>query len=920
MQFAYICIMRLRLLSAFFLLGLSVLATHNRSGYISYCYNPQTGKYVFRIYTYTNLSSVPADRCEQILYISAPNGSLTDSIVCPRVNGSGPCPNGGSGVNGVTIVPAAGSYGGVKENIYQGSTFMNPGVHVLTMIDPNRDDGVINLGNSSEDIAFAIIDTMYVLNFIGVKTNCTPIFNNPPIQNACAGQPWCYNPGAVDPENDSLDYSLIKSFEDDPNNPPGGVHSIPGATIPANMGVDPLTGNLCWTPVSSTQGEYNVALLIKEYRKNPVDGKRYLVGTIVFDIQILVVPCTNPNIVVTQPPNVCIEAGQTYSVAVTATGNSTLTLSATGLPLTGTNIGQVATFTSSSGNPANGTFNWSTTCQAVHSNPYYVTFEGKDGNSPPNANFSTFNILVISPPPTNVIATQAGSYVNVTWTAPVGCGQTQGNTLTKYLIYRNDSCNPFTPSPCQTGVPSGSGYQLVGITSYTSTSFTDSNFGQGLASGNSYSYLVVAQFADGSLSISSSSTANTCVTLKLDIPLMMKVSVDTTDVSAGQMQVWWKNPFIDSTGIDTLINTGPYVYNLLRKSKFGGAYTQIYSISEQYFAGLKKLQDTTYTDAGLNTRDSIYYYKVDFYAAGQYMGTTNPASSVFLTAEPHDKSVVLNWTASVPWGNFKYYIFKQHYPTQANPLAYDIIDSCTATTYTVTGLVNGYNYCFKVLTKGQYSNPRVARYILNFSEKVCSTPFDDSPPCQPSLSVSGNCASSFNTLTWTNPNNGCGINDVIKYYIYYTPRQDSTMALIDSILNPLDTSFTTDFSSSIAGCYVIVAVDSAGNQSPLANAICTDNCPEYELPNIFTPNGDNTNDMYIPIKNKYIKSVEFTMYNRWGEIVFETTDPALKWDGKSKQLKQPVTDGTYYYICKVNELHYYGIKSRKLKGFVQVLH
>ena len=102
--------------------------------------------------------------------------------------------------------------------------------------------------------------------------------------------------------------------------------------------------------------------------------------------------------------------------------------------------------------------------------------------------------------------------------------------------------------------------------------------------------------------------------------------------------------------------------------------------------------------------------------------------------------------------------------------------------------------------------------------------------------------------------------------------------------------------------------------------ICTDNCPEYELPKIFTPNGDNLNDQYIPVKNKYIKDVDFVMYNRWGEIVFETSDPALKWDGKSKQMKQPVSDGTYYYICTVHEIHYYGIKERKLKGFVQILH
>lgn len=927
-HFNYICVMRVRLFLLLFFAGLSVFATHNRSGYISYCYNNSTGKYTFRIYTYTNYQSVSADRCEQTLYFLDINGQLTDSLTCPRVNGTGPCPNGGNGVDGVLIVPPNGNYGGVKENVYQASKALNPSIYVLTMIDPNRDAGILNLGvPDSKDVAFAIVDTMYAWNFFGAKTNCTPVFSNPPIQNACAGQPWCYNPGAVDPENDSLDFTLIRSFEADPNNSPGGVEPIATASIPSGMSVDRHTGNLCWLNVSPNQGEYNVALLIKEYRKNAIDGKRYLVGETVFDIQILVIGCSNPGIVVTQPPNACVIAGQSYSVAVTASvspggaADPPINLSASGLPLTGSTIGHLATFSASSfSTSATGNFVWSPDCQAVQSNPYYVTFQGYDSHSPVNANYSTFNIQVISPPPTNVVATAQGSFVNLTWNAPAGCAQNSGNTIQKYLIFRNDSCNFFVPSPCQTGVPPSTGYVLVGNTSYSVTSFTDSNFGQGLTTGNSYSYIIVAQYADGSLSVASASTVNTCVTIKLDIPLMMKVSVDTTDALVGQMKVWWKNPFVNNGALDTIANPGPYQYILQRRTGSGTAYTQAFTVTESSFYQLKKLADTTFVDVNLNTLDSSYYYKVDFYSNGNFMGSANPARSVFLTATPHDKSVVLNWTAITPWINNKYYIFKQHLSTQPNPLAYDLIDSCTATTYTVTHLTNGHNYCFKVLSKGQYSNPLVARYIMNFSEKVCATPFDDVPPCQPSLYITGNCNSSFNSLVWTNPNHTCGIVDVVKYYIYYTPVKDSTLSLMDSVLNPNDTTYATDFSNSIAGCFVIVAVDSAGNHSPLNNEICTDNCPEYELPNIFTPNGDNTNDQYIPVKNKYIKNVEFTMYNRWGEIVFETTDPALKWDGKSKQMKQPVSDGTYYYICQVNELHYYGIKSYKLKGFVQVLH
>lgn len=914
--------MRIRLFAILFLLGFSALATHNRSGYISYCWL-YGNTYHFRIFTYTNLSSVPADRCEQTLHIDN-----TDSVVCPRTNGSGPCPNGGNGVDGVAIVPASGGYGGVKENIYEGSFVLNPGIHVLSMIDPNRDMGIINLGGSgSQNIAFALIDTIYILNIAGVGTNCTPTITNPPIQNACANQPWCYNPGCIDPENDSLSYSMVKSFEDDPNNPPGGVQPIFSETFPSNLSVDPLTGTLCWNNVSSQQGEYNIALLIKEYRKNPLDGKRYLVGETVFDIQILVVPCANPGIYVTQPPNVCLVAGQSYSVAITASvspGGAAVTplhLDATGLPLTTTNFTPTATFNSTPGSVATGIFSWSPSCLAVQSSPYYVTFQASDSNTPlANANFSTFNMLVISPPPTGVVATAQGSAVNLSWSPPASCGQTTGNNIIKYLIYRNDSCNFFVPGPCQTGVPASSGYGQIGSVAGNVTTFNDNNFGQGLTSGNSYSYLVVAQYADGSLSIASSSTANTCVTIKLDIPLMMKVSVDTTDVSVGRMLVWWKNPFVNSGSLDTNTNPGPYKYNLLRKSAHG-AFSQVYTVTESTFHQLKQLADTTYMDGGLNTQDSIYFYKVEFYSNGNFLGNSNVAGSVFLKAVPHDKSVALSWTASVPWVNNKYYIFQQHYPSQTNPLNYDLIDSCTTTTYTVTGLSNGYSACFKVLTKGQYSNPTIARYIYNYSEKVCATPFDDAPPCQPTLSINGNCSTSVNTLIWNNPNHTCPkTDDVVKYYIYYTAFKDSALTKIDSLLNPNDTVYTTDFATSIAGCYVIVAVDSVGNQSALNNEVCTDNCPEYELPNIFTPNADNINDQYIPVKNRYIKDVEFTLYNRWGEIVFETTDPALKWDGRSKQMKQPVSDGTYYYICKVNELHYYGVKSRTLKGFVQILH
>lgn len=924
--------MRFWLIIGLVFLGFSGFSTHNRSGYISYCYNSSTGKYDFRIYTYTNAQSTSADRCEQTLYICDIHGNLMDSLVCPRINNdaisqSSYCISGCT-TCGQLIVPPAGGYGGVKENIYAGSLQLNPALYTLTLIDPNRDAGINNIPGSSS-VAFALIDTMYsYAGIIGVGTNCTPTITNPPIQNACAGSPWCYNPGAIDPENDSLDYTITRSFMDDPNNKPQGVIPIGNESFPSGLTVDRRTGTLCWNSPSTT-GEYNIALLIREYRKNPVDGLRYLVGVMVFDIQILVVPCPPNNISFQNPPHdTCIVAGTSYSTTITANSSGTtppLTLEGSGLPFTFSSPDNATLTSTSSGNSASGVFSWTPSCNQIQANPYQITIQAHDNASPYNANFTTFNIHVVSLGPTNLTATNIGDSILLNWDPPPGCGSITSNSIQKYLIYRISGCPAFNPSPCEPGIPAGSGYQLVGTTSYSVTQFADNNSYAGFPPGNTYSYLVIAEFGDGTFSLSS---VNHCITTKLNVPLMMQVSVDTTDNVVGRINVWWNKPITTAADFDTTLYPGPYKFILQRRpgNLTSTPYTPIYTVTHPNYAAIGNINNMidTISDYYINTTDTQYYYKLAFYytnsSTGQftYLGSSAQASSIYTKIIPHDKKVILSWDVRVPWTNDMYYILQQRLGGASDN--YDIVDSTTALSDTIYNLTNGHTYCFKVLSKGEYANPLVQKYIWNYSQKVCAAPKDDEAPCQPSLFVSSNCTTSVNKLIWTNPNHNCNINDVVKYVIYYAPFQDSALHAIDSLNNPLDTTYTTDYSFSIAGCYVVVAVDSVGNRSPLTNKMCTDNCPEYELPNIFTPNSDNINDQYIPVKNKYIKDVAFTMYNRWGEIVFETSDPALKWDGKSSQMKQPVSDGTYFYICKVREIHYYGYKERMLKGFVQVLH
>lgn len=66
------------------------------------------------------------------------------------------------------------------------------------------------------------------------------------------------------------------------------------------------------------------------------------------------------------------------------------------------------------------------------------------------------------------------------------------------------------------------------------------------------------------------------------------------------------------------------------------------------------------------------------------------------------------------------------------------------------------------------------------------------------------------------------------------------------------------------------------------------------IPNVFTPNGDGTNDeFYIP--NSGMKEYQIQIYDRWGVLVFESDAPAIHWDGRSTS-GQPCTDGTYYFV------------------------
>lgn len=107
------------------------------------------------------------------------------------------------------------------------------------------------------------------------------------------------------------------------------------------------------------------------------------------------------------------------------------------------------------------------------------------------------------------------------------------------------------------------------------------------------------------------------------------------------------------------------------------------------------------------------------------------------------------------------------------------------------------------------------------------------------------------------------------------------------VAKPLSTTIFTVTGKDISGCTnsdtVIVKVDFA------MNAL-------YLMPNSFTPNGDGINDCF-GIKNwGTVQELDFSIYNRYGERVFHTTDAGTCWNGKYKQQLQDVN--VFVYIIK----------------------
>ena len=889
----------------------------------------------------------------------------------------------GDGTRSPTVLPTLDAPIGFDTNVmtfYFDHTYPGSGSYVASFIEVNRSRGVVNM-RISENQSFYLSTT--VTTDPGLGLNHLPVLRAPAIDRAASGQVFLHNPAAYDADGDSLVFRRMVSqrsltytgptmlpatyipdhvpcdgfrfpnsqaFGVPPQNPVQVSYKDNNGVELAQIGdtaifqMNARTGLIVWNAPLRT-GIYNVAFVVEEWRRNGYTAAK--IGEVIRDMQITVVAAVNLRPTLKIPQDTCVVAGTLLRKNVTATDGSSATSPATPIQLFAySGILPPATFSQSAQGPprAVGTFTWTPGCENIAREPYTIVFKAQDtphtpplAADPPLTDEKVWRVTVIGPAPTGLRATPGtGQQVLLNW-ASYPCQVGSSGVLATIRIYRRENCYAYTPSPCETGIPAGAGYQLLGTVPANLQAYADNT----VQRGKTYSYRIYVVFPLPGAGASIVSN-EACITLDGRAAQLTNVDVLTTGTTTGQIAVKWTQPHAS-----TPFNA-PLGYRLSRSSTGAAPFTLV--------ATKTSLADTTFLDTNLNTAGLQYTYQLVFFTAA----TTQPgsaettetaplASSVRLTLAPNGNGRLntLTWRYSVPWDNSQQptIIYRRvGAPTGPYTQLATLTPAAGATTatYVDQGLTLGQNYCYYVQTNGQYATPinsagqLIYRNLLNKSQEACAVL--TASPCTPVLTLAPtNCdslaglnpGSNFplqdlryqNRLRWTVGNTPTGCSTDIAYFrLFYRPTADGALVLLDSVAGTQFSYLHRNLASG-AGCYAVQAVSAAGVRSELSNVACQDNCVFFFLPNIFTPNGDQTNEKFRPKTSSPIVRTHIQIFNRWGRKVYESDrDPYINWDGTDGENNPngKASDGVYYYLAEV-EFADFAHTRRTFKGWVEIV-
>lgn len=373
-------------------------------------------------------------------------------------------------------------------------------------------------------------------------------------------------------------------------------------------------------------------------------------------------------------------------------------------------------------------------------------------------------------------------------------------------------------------------------------------------------------------------------------------------------RVWW-TPYM---GWDTVA-----AYELYRKTGITGTYDKIATINKDSF---KQSPDTiAYLDSNL-CNNAYFYYVSAKHTNGIFHSESNqdsstPAYLLQTTGLELTKTTVAGNTVKTTWKrgsqpNVKNYIIDRNPGSGHNFASNGWVHNYASTTdtsftdYNVD--VENQSYAYRVSAVDQCGNV--------------------SPVSNDGISIllSSNVLDDKRYLSWTTYKQW---NKNVQAYLIQMRDNKGQFHTVGAAL-PYDTAYIDDSIHAeidTATCYRVIAIENsptiAGTDSSYSNVTCPVLPSRIFIPNAFSPNGDDVNDKFSIstlsiFTNTQLKDLQFDLriFNRWGQLIWETTDANKSWDGTYHG--EIVESGMYVYT-----LYAHGYDNRRFgfKGSIMLL-
>ncbi len=840
-------------------------AKHVKGGHIEYKYNGAgasagTSNYTFTVTVFFSCTtSGPKDNVYLGVFDAGNNASVLAKLITTTTSRTvtktaiNPCMS-----NPPTICYEVYTY------VYTADLTNNTAGYILAIQDALRIDGIVNITNSASDGITLTATMPGIINGIDYHTNSSPVFAFKDTAIVCYNGPFTYQFAATDIDNDSLSYSFGNGLNvanaggNTSSNPPAAPPYSPltyttgySGSSPLGSGVtiDAVTGLISGTAPATT-GEYVVAVYVKEWRNG------VLLDSSKKELQIYV-----------------------YNCSLVAASLNTSYINCDNFTFTFQNESNASNI---------GSYLWD----------FGVTNSSKDTSTQPTPTFtypdSGLYTLKLK------VSTTGGCIDSATAPVKVYPGFTPGFTVT-------GSCyqSPF--------LFIDNTYAKYGKVNSWSWDFGDLTTTADTSTKQNPTYLYPApDTATVMLTVSSSKgctdTVSKIITIngKPDIFLPFK---DTLICSIDSL------PLIVQSSSATSFSWSP-AYNIINPNspnpivypKDTTVYTVVVkdkgcvdsaSISVNV---LDYITVTLPTDTTICKTDS-FQLRPQTYGLG-YLWT--PATGLSSTSAKYPMAAPLN--------NITYYITanlgkcqakaSENIKVVAYPLAYAGTDTtiCFGGTAILNGVITGSSFIWAPaynLTNGTTLQPSAkplftTAYILTVMDTLgCPKPFRDTVVVAVLPRIVLFAGNDTSVVVGEPLQLYASSADSASLSYSWVPASWLNNASVD---NPV-----AIFSSSIDSItYTVTATNSIGcSAKDNIKVVVYKTTPDIFMPTAFTPNADGKNDVIRPILVGISTLNYFRVFNRWGQMVFSTTQNAKGWDGTiGGKIQDP---GAYVYVVQAKD-------------------